>query len=65
MVEEGNTKYNAGVIFALQKELIGPVEQERLGKSPQWARVLVAGLLRRIANLRARVHELEKGGHKP
>lgn len=60
MVEEGDTRYNAGVISALQDELLGPVEKQRLGRSPQWSRVLVAGLLRRIANLRARVHELEK-----
>jgi hypothetical protein len=34
------------------KELIGPVERERLGKTP-WARSLVNDLILRIANLRA------------
>lgn len=49
---EGDTRYNAGVVSALMSELIGPVERERLGKTP-WARSLVNDLIRRIANLRA------------
>ncbi len=44
--------YNAAVIQALTKELIGSAERERLDKTP-WARSLVNELIQRIANLRA------------
>jgi len=49
---EDNNAYNAAVITAIQDELIGPVEHERMGKT-MWARLLVGSLLKRIANLRA------------
>ncbi len=59
MVEEQCTRYNAGVIQALEKELISPLERERLARRP-WVRSLVHQLLLRIANLRAEVEELRK-----
>lgn len=49
---ESANAYSASVIGAITKELIGPVERERLDKTP-WARSIVTELLRRIANLRA------------
>jgi len=59
MNEIMSTRYNAGEIHALEKELIGPVERERLARRP-WVRSLVHQLLLRIAQLRAEVEELRK-----
>lgn len=60
MSKETDTKYNAGVIDALEKELLGPVERQRLHKAPLWTRLVVNTLIRRIANLRKQVYELQK-----
>jgi hypothetical protein len=49
---EANTSYNAAAIAALESELIGPVEWQRMQKY-LWVRSLVNGLIKRIANLRA------------
>ncbi len=49
---EGCQAYNAAVIQALTKELIGGAERKRLDKTP-WARSLMTELIQRIANLRA------------
>ena len=49
---EGNTAYNAAVIQSLNNELVGPVERDRMQKL-LWLRLLVNGLIQRIANLRA------------
>jgi hypothetical protein len=49
---ENYTAYNAGVISALTKELIPPLERRRLNNI-LWARLLVNELVQRIANLRA------------
>lgn len=51
-VREDNTAYNAGVISALEKELIGPWERERLNELPRWAQLTINSLIKRIANLR-------------
>jgi hypothetical protein len=56
-VEEG-TAYNAGVISALEKEIIQPWEAERIGKLPQWARLLINKIIKRLANSRAEVARL-------
>lgn len=50
---EACTAYNAGVISALEKELLSPWERSRVGSLPAWARSVITDLIRRIANLRA------------
>jgi hypothetical protein len=52
---EDNAAYNAGVIHALEQELISTYARERFGKLPMWARLLVNDLIKRIANLRAKL----------
>jgi hypothetical protein len=55
--DEDQSAYNAAEMTAMQRELIGPVEYERLNKTP-WARSLVHSLVQRIANLRHNVQVL-------
>jgi len=49
---ENKTGYNAGIYGALSKELIGPVEQEKLHKAQPWVRSLVYDLVKRIYQYR-------------
>lgn len=57
-MNEGSTAYNASVISELEKELIQPWEAERLGKLPQWARLLINKIIKRLANSRAEIARL-------
>jgi hypothetical protein len=61
-MNEASTAYNAGVISALEDELIQPWEKERLGKLTQWARLLINGLIKRIANNRAEIARGDRAG---
>lgn len=58
MRREADESYNAAEVNAVQNELIGGLDRERLDRTP-WARSIVTKLIKRIAHLRARIAELE------
>jgi hypothetical protein len=46
------TTYNANEMMRLYKDLICPMDYERLGRLPTWVRSLIHSLVLRIYNLR-------------
>ncbi len=60
---ETTTGYNADEMFHLYHEVLGPVERERLDRTP-WARAVAADLIQRIYNLRRRIRLLEEQAHE-